>query len=721
MRLPLPLESNYDSTRDIPQRKVNVYPHGKRGWRQDPGLTLFSSVVSLQNLTEHSEGSTFSSNDATGLVFGDSGTKAYVTDRSGASSSTFTVYELALSTPYDLSTETLTSSTTINVTGDEDDMCTIIGFNADGTKMLGVFYDNTGSGSVHLHSWDITAWDSSTASSTPDDTGLVVTGSFRDPAKATVKPDGTAVFIAGPPSSTIYEYSLSVAFDVTSTITAGESLSTSGVSGSIQSLDFTSGGTQMYAMSVFGADRPVNLFEFSTAWSLSTGEFLGALENSQLDSSATGLAVANSDSLIAFLIPSKSNDLAWFDIVSGTPRGAIEMGGVLYVVVGTSLYSVASDGVTTEIDTVLGSTRVVMETDGLQLVINTGASGNTIYRYTTAGGLTTVTDADIEDSAKSSAYTDKKFYHDQSSGRFIGSANDDATSYSTDDRAEAESFADDVLRMYAHNRMLYAIGESSTEAWYTSGEGRPPVDRQAVIERGIIGTHAITSIDDRIYFVDQYRRPNVMAGAEYDPIYKPGVAEAWDTYATVSDCYVISYSYRQMTFVEFHFPTEGKSWSYHADTGKWREREDSSNGQFRAMEYVNVYDKVLAVDRENAKIYQYSETVYQDDGSAITRVVDTGLITSEIYGDPRMEGREMEMNNLYLTVDATGAGSVTVSFSKDLSTFPQARTISVTAGPQTRTLESWGEFREGVVRVSCSDNIGLSITDLAADLSVLDG
>ncbi len=402
---------------------------------------------------------------------------------------------------------------------------------------------------------------------------------------------------------------------------------------------------------------------------------------------------------------------------TGAGRGMLKMDGLLYVVIGTTLQSVASNGTFTSIGTILGSSRVIMETDGVQLVITTGA---VIYVYTVSGGLVTVVDADIEDTAKSSAYLDLAFYFDQDLGNFIASANNDATSFSGDDKIEAESFADDILRMFAHNQLLYAFGETSTEVWYTSGVGRPPVDRQEIIERGVISAHAVASIDDTIFFVDQFTRPNRMQGLTYEPIYTPAIAEKWAAYTTVSDCFVTTYTWNQQNFVEFTFPTEDESWLYHVNSGQWCEREDTSNARSVAIDYETLYGELLALDHSTGTVWKHTETTYTDNAASITRIKDTGVISADIYGDASVLGNEMICNSLKITAESTGAATLTITFSKDGAAFGQSRTMTLTAGRQTRELNAWGKFREGIFRITTTSDVGLDIVDLSADLEVLD-
>jgi len=404
---------------------------------------------------------------------------------------------------------------------------------------------------------------------------------------------------------------------------------------------------------------------------------------------------------------------------SKVARGMLAMDGILYAIWDTTLYSISNIGVATSIGTIAGSDRVVMETDGVQLLITTGSSGGTIYRYTVAGGLTTITDADVEDTAKSSAYLDLAFYLDQADGKLIASANNDATSYSADDVLEAESFADDIVRMFAHNQLLYAFGENSTEVYYTSGTGRPPIERQQVIERGLVGTHAVDSIDDMIFFVDQFRRPNMMSGLQYQPIYQPGVAEAWEAYNTISDCIVTTYSYRQQTFVDFIFPSADKHWTYHVDSQEWSERQASDGTRYKTVEYTNVYNKTLAL--WNSNIWELSEGTYQDNSANMVRTKDSGPITAELF-DGGAAGDELICNGLKITTDCTtDSTTITVTLSKDGSAFAQSRTLTVNSGLETRELNRWGKFREGLFRFSCSANAGVDIVAVDGDFEVLGG
>jgi len=392
-------------------------------------------------------------------------------------------------------------------------------------------------------------------------------------------------------------------------------------------------------------------------------------------------------------------------------RGMLPMNDVLYAVYGTTLYSINSGGTATSIGTIDGTAKVVMDTDGTQLVITTGTTGSKIYVYTVAGGLVTVTDADVTDTANSNAYLDLRFWFDQPNGQFNSSAIDDATDFDALDFATAESFADDLTRVFAHNQMLYLFGERSIEVWRTS-TGRPPASRQAVIERGIAGVYAVDSTDDMIFFVDQDGRPNMLSGRQYQPIFTPAIAEEWSEYTNKSSVIVSAYKYHQMTFVDFIFPTV--SWTYHVDSGKWSER-DSNGSVYKALGHAEVYGYLLA--GYNAKIYRLNESTYQDDGNNIVRQVNTGLVKPELIGT---DARELTVDGLWLTVTSTTTGAVTVGFARDGGSVEALKTINVSAGTKTYPLPTpWGKCREGYFQIRTTADAGIDIDDVMVEVNPL--
>lgn len=394
----------------------------------------------------------------------------------------------------------------------------------------------------------------------------------------------------------------------------------------------------------------------------------------------------------------------------GADRGMWVMNGVLYAVSGPSLYSIDSFGVSSYIGAIAGDDFVVMSDNGTQLTITTGT---TTYHYTTGGGLVTNADGDLG-AAWTNDYLDSRTIYDQADGQFVVSDLDDSSAINALNFATAERYPDDLLRVKTLNRLVYFFGERSTEVWYTSGVGRPPLDPQTSIEHGAIGRWAVDSIDDLIYFIDHNRRPSIILGTQYQPIaVTSALGEEWDSYdpSAMDDAKVVCYSHQQESFVDFVIPAVSKTWTYHAASRTFFERT------FKTVSIKRAYNKTLAADFENGKIYDLSSDVSANDGDAITRRKDSPIITGESVGAP---GRSLIMDALFVSVQTSSSAEISVYFSKDLTTFINPRTFTADGNVRHR-LSSFGSFHEGIIRIETSANAKVDILDLSADLDIMDG
>ena len=394
-------------------------------------------------------------------------------------------------------------------------------------------------------------------------------------------------------------------------------------------------------------------------------------------------------------------------IAGGDDRGQQLMKNILYVVSGRSLFKIESAGSGSYIGVIDGTIPVSMATNGTQLIIVAGAHK---YVYTASGGLAAITDSDLDD-AYTVAYLDSRFIYDQPDGEFVASDLNDGTSIDPFYFAEAEAFPDNILAVYPLNQLIYMLGETSTEVWYTSGVGVPPLDRQAVIEHGLIGRYAVDSVDDTLYFVDHHRRPAVVEGAQYAPlILSSAMAKAWDDYpeSAMSTVRVACYSHELENFIDFIFPQVDKVWTFHEPSRQWFEKTLTTTSAIRA------FGKTLLLGESNATMYELDG--YINDGDVVERTKDTGLINSETFGAP---GRSMTLNTLYIAYDAPTEVTVNVYFSKDLTAFSNPRTFTV-SGNGRKKLTSFGSFHEGIIRITTYATTKLDILSVSADVEFLD-
>lgn len=137
-------------------------------------------------------------------------------------------------------------------------------FNSDGTKLYVV---GTDTDSVYQYSLS-TAYDVSTASY--DSVSFSVSSQETNPCGIRFKTDGTKMFIVGFANDNVYEYSLSTAFDISSaSYTTSFSVSTQDTAP--LGLAFKPDGTRMY----IAGNINDNIFQYSlsTAWDISTASY----------------------------------------------------------------------------------------------------------------------------------------------------------------------------------------------------------------------------------------------------------------------------------------------------------------------------------------------------------------------------------------------------------------------------------------------------------------
>lgn len=245
-----------------------------------------------------------------GMFFGDGGTKLYI-----VGSTSDTVYQYTLSSAWDLSTASY-ASLSFSVASQET-VPNDVFFKSDGTIMYVMGTSGTDVNQYALSS----AWDVSTTSYTkvsspnfnvwysetsprgiyikPDGTQLYMVGEVTDsvwqqsmssawdvatlspglyvnaqesaPNGLAFKSDGTKMYIVGTANDTVYQYSLATAWDVLTATYDSVSFSVATQETEPRGIAFKTDGTKMYIIGSSGDD--VNEYALSGAWDISTASF----------------------------------------------------------------------------------------------------------------------------------------------------------------------------------------------------------------------------------------------------------------------------------------------------------------------------------------------------------------------------------------------------------------------------------------------------------------
>jgi len=191
-------------------------------------------------------------------IFNNDGTKMYMLGASNTS-----VYQYSLSTAFDVSTASY-DSVSFNVgstmAGPFD-----VTFNNNGTKMYILAFDTD---AIHQYTLS-TAFDLSTISY--DNVSFSVASQDTLPRGLTFNTDGTKLYLVGDTNNSIYQYSLSTAFDVSTASYDSVSFSVATQDTSPSGIAFNTNGFKMYVVG-FAYDS-VYQYSLTTAFDLSTTSY----------------------------------------------------------------------------------------------------------------------------------------------------------------------------------------------------------------------------------------------------------------------------------------------------------------------------------------------------------------------------------------------------------------------------------------------------------------
>ena len=213
------------------------------------------------------------SNFYLGLNFNNDGTKMYTVNAGGGTSDA--VIEHILTTPYDISTAIVNNTNGVSRGGDTQ--ATQVVFNNDGTKMFIVNHAGRKSVDEYLLS---TAFDVSTATF---DSEFFISGQEKRANSIAFNNDGTRMVVAGVGNNSqvrIHEYSLSIGFDISSTVTHLNTEDLISFHNYIDGVIFNYDGTKMYTIN--GAEDKMPQFKLTTPYDVSTLSLEGTLIKSSV-------------------------------------------------------------------------------------------------------------------------------------------------------------------------------------------------------------------------------------------------------------------------------------------------------------------------------------------------------------------------------------------------------------------------------------------------------
>jgi len=238
----------------------------------------------------------------------------------------------------------------------QDSFPEAIAFKPDGTKMYMVGYD---SDSVHQYSLS-TAYDLSTASY--DNISFSVVSQDSIPQGISFKPDGTKMYMVGFDSDSVYQYSLSTAYDISTASYDDISFDFSPQDSLPEEIAFNTDGTKMYMVGI-GSDS-VHQYTLSTAYDISTASYDNiSFSVSEQEIAPEGIAF-NTDGTKMYMIGSSDDSVYQYTLSTAYDISTASYDNILFSVL-------PQDG---------NPTSIAFKPDGTKMYV-VGQANDRVYQY----------------------------------------------------------------------------------------------------------------------------------------------------------------------------------------------------------------------------------------------------------------------------------------------------------------------------------------------------
>lgn len=221
------------------------------------GSTTLSFNVSQYNYTGNLLTTTTQESGVNGVYVDSTGTRLYIIgilqDK---------IFQYSLSTPFDPSTATYTTK---NIsTSSQDGLMRDLYFKSDGTKVY-----TTGNGNDRIYQYNLsTEWDITTAVFS---NSILVGNGEGTPYGVFINPSGTNAYIVGATTDTVYQYTLTTPFDISTGSYASKSKLIQPQENNPQGLSFNNNGTYMFILGP--TSDVIHQYYLSTAWDVSTATY----------------------------------------------------------------------------------------------------------------------------------------------------------------------------------------------------------------------------------------------------------------------------------------------------------------------------------------------------------------------------------------------------------------------------------------------------------------
>jgi len=288
-----------------------------------------------------------------------------------------------------------------------------------------------------------------------------------------------------------------------------------------------------------------------------------------------------------------------------------------FAVTPTKMYEIFENGSFEELGDVDLTGRVVMEDNGIQVVMVDGNKG--FYWDATTNEINEFS-GDGWYPARTVTYQDGYFiFERKDTGQYfisdLLSVNLDPLNFST-----AEGQPDNLVGVLSDHREVFLFGTETIQIVYNSGAADFPfeVNQGAFIEKGCPSPYSIAKLNNTIYFIGSDLMVYQMQG--YVPVrISNNAVEASMQNVKLDDAFAYTYQESGHLFYVLTIPEQNITWCYDVSTGAWHIRQSYEFGRHASNCTMFFKSKTLVGDFQNGRIYHMADNYYMDDKDPIIR------------------------------------------------------------------------------------------------------
>lgn len=294
-------------------------------------------------------------------------------------------------------------------------------------------------------------------------------------------------------------------------------------------------------------------------------------------------------------------------------RAAISVNGVLYAVIGNTLYKFSDAGVATNLGNIDGNGVCHMSASLSEIHIAVFSTGWVFDIGTEI--LTKITDSGYPQ-GYTTAYLNGRFITEDptpgSAGRFYYSDVLDGTTWNELSFATAERKSDDALAVWALGESLLIFGTRSIEYWTPTASGFDPVTN-AVLPYGLGARDSVAEAAGVAFFLDSNGQVRALSGYDSQVVSNTAVENAIGLDSTAEGCaYVfegkVIYEISTSTITLCYDLTSSQQMGFPV----WFQKR-TADGRWKGRGCVYAHNTLLQLAYNDRKVYKLNRDAIPDE------------------------------------------------------------------------------------------------------------